>query len=98
MSKKFLTGVVGAQPYSGGWILHKVCSEIDRHDATATMVGLQEELKRTSQSYLEASRIALRWLSLPEQANLEQAQAKLIEARDMLGELEGSQWLEKRSP
>ena len=75
-----------------------IIQEIDQHDAPATLVGLQEELKSVAQSYLESSRLALRWLSLPEQANYDQAQSKLIEARNMLGDMEGSQWLEKRSP
>lgn len=75
-----------------------IIQDIDQHDAPATLVGLQEELKRVSQSYLESSRLALRWLSLPEQANYDQAQSKLIEARNMLVNMEGSQWLEKRSP
>jgi hypothetical protein len=76
----------------------RIVQEIDRHDAPATMAGLQEELKRVSQSYLEASRLAMRWLSLPEKGNHEQAQSKLAEARNTLNQLESSQWLEKRSP
>ena len=76
----------------------RILQEIDRHDAPATMVGLQEQLKSVSQSYLESSRLALRWLSQPDQTNYEQAQSKLIEARNMLAEMENSQWLEKRSP
>ena len=38
----------------------RIIQEIDQHDAPATLVGLQEELKRVSQSYLESSRLALR--------------------------------------
>ena len=76
----------------------RILQEIDRHDAPATMVGLQEQLKSVSQSYLESSRLALRWLSQPDQSNYELAQSKLTEARNMLVEMESSQWLEKRSP
>jgi hypothetical protein len=76
----------------------RIIQEIDRHDAPATLIGLQEELKLVSQSYLESSRLALRWLSLPDQANHDSAQNKLIEARDMLIDTEASRWLEKRSP
>ncbi len=76
----------------------RIIQEIDRHDAPATLVGLQEELKLVSQSYLEASRLALRWLSLPDPANHDQAQNKLVESRNMLSDMEASQWLEKRSP
>lgn len=76
----------------------RIIQEIDRHDAPATLVGLQEELKLVSQSYLEASRLALRWLSLPDPANHDQAQDRLVESRNMLSDMEASQWLEKRSP
>jgi hypothetical protein len=76
----------------------RIIQEIDRRDAPATLVGLQEELRRVSQSYLEASRLALRWLSLPDQAHHEAAQNKLVESRNVLSEMEASQWLEKRSP
>lgn len=76
----------------------RIIQEIDRHDAPATLVGLQEELKLVSQSYLEASRLALRWLSLPDPANHDQAQDRLVESRNMLTDMEASQWLEKRSP
>lgn len=76
----------------------RIIQEIDRHDAPATLVGLQEELKLVSQSYLEASRLALRWLSLPDPANHVQAQDRLVESRNMLTDMEASQWLEKRSP
>ena len=76
----------------------RIIQEIDRHDAPATLIGLQEELKLVSQSYLESSRLALRWLSLPDQANHDKAQNKLVESRNMLIDMEASQWLEKRSP
>ncbi len=76
----------------------RIIQEIDKHDAPATLIGLQEELKLVSQSYLESSRLALRWLSLPDQANHEMAEKKLVESRNMLTDMEASQWLEKRSP
>jgi len=76
----------------------RIIQEIDRRDAPATLLGLQEELRRVSQSYLEASRLALRWLSLPDQVHHESAQNKLVESRNMLSNMEASQWLEKRSP
>jgi hypothetical protein len=76
----------------------RIIQEIDRHDAPATLIGLQEELKLVAQSYLESSRLALRWLSLPDQANHDKAQDRLEESRNMLSDMEASQWLEKRSP
>lgn len=75
-----------------------IIQEIDQHEAPATLIGLQEELKLVSQSYLESSRLALRWLSLPDPANHDKAQNKLVESRNMLINMEASQWLEKRSP
>jgi hypothetical protein len=76
----------------------RIIQEIDRHDAPATLIGLQEELKLVSQSYLESSRLALRWLSLPDQVNHDKAQGKLVESRNMLTNMEANQWLVKRSP
>ena len=76
----------------------EISQDIDRHGAPPTMLGLRETLNSTSAAYLESSRLTLRWLSLPEQANMEQAQQVLSDARSNLQNLESSQWLVKRSP
>lgn len=76
----------------------EISQEIDRHEAPPTMMGLRESLNNASAAYLESSRLTLRWLSLPEQANMEQAQQVLSDARSNLHDLESSQWLVKRSP
>jgi hypothetical protein len=47
--------------------------------------------------YMEAARLTLRWLSTPNQAYSENAQAKLVEARASLSELEVNQWLQTTS-
>lgn len=76
----------------------RISEELDRQEAPPALVGLKEDLNQTAMSYLEAARLTLRWLSIPNQVNGEQAQAKLAEARTSLTELEKSQWLQTTSP
>jgi hypothetical protein len=76
----------------------QISEELDRQEAPPALVGLKEDLNQTAMSYLEAARLTLRWLSIPNQANSEQVQAKLAEARTSLTELEKSQWLQTTSP
>jgi hypothetical protein len=76
----------------------EISQDIDQHEAPPTMLGLRESLGSTSAAYLESSRLILRWLSLPEQKNMDQAQQTLSDARSNLHNLESSQWLVKRSP
>ena len=74
-------------------ILH-ISEELDRQDAPPALVGLKDDLNQTAISYLEAARLTLRWLSIPNQTNSELAQAKLADAQAKLTELEKSQWLQ----
>lgn len=74
----------------------RVSEELDQQDAPPALVGLKADLNQIAISYLEAARLTLRWLSTPTQANEDQAQAKLVEARASLIELEKSQWLQIR--
>jgi hypothetical protein len=76
----------------------EIVQGIDRQEAPPTLVGLREDLGRVSISYLESARLALRWLSVPDQAHREQVEQSLSQARSGLKELESSQWLAKRSP
>ena len=76
----------------------RISEDLDREDAPPALVGLKEDLNQTAMSYLEVARLTLRWLSIPNQANSEQAQAKLAEARARLTEMEKSQWLQTTSP
>ena len=76
----------------------RISEELDRQDAPPALVGLKEDLNQTAMQYLEVARMTLRWLSIPNQVNNEQAQAKLAEARAKLTELEKSQWLQTTSP
>jgi hypothetical protein len=76
----------------------RLSQEIDRQGAPPSLAGLREALHDLTQSYLEASRLALRWLSLPDSENLEQARRVLTDAQAHLKAVEGSRWLAKRSP
>jgi hypothetical protein len=76
----------------------KTVQAIDRKEAPPTLIGLREDLKLVSISYLESSRLVLRWLSMPDQANRNQVEQSLTKARSGLKELERNQWLVKRSP
>ncbi len=76
----------------------RISEELDQQDAPPALVGLKGDLNQSAMSYLEAARLTLRWLSTPNQANSEQAQTKLAEARASLSELEKSQWLQTTSP
>jgi hypothetical protein len=72
----------------------RISEELDRQDAPPALVGLKEDLNQTAMIYLEAARLTLRWLSIPNQTNSELAQAKLADAQVKLTELEKSQWLQ----
>ena len=76
----------------------RISEQLDRQNAPPALIGLKEDLNQTAMGYLEATRLTLRWLSTPSQANHEQAQARLAEARAGLNELEKSQWLQTTSP
>ena len=78
-------------------ILH-ISEELDRQDAPPALVGLKDDLNQTAMGYLEAARLTLRWLSIPNQTNSELAQTKLADAQAKLTELEKSQWLQMISP
>jgi len=67
-------------------------SEIDQTPAPIAVSGLRELLVGTSLHYLEASRLALRWLNVPKDDTRNEALAKLQEARQALQQLEESQW------
>jgi len=76
----------------------QISEELDQQEAPPALVGLKEDLNQTAMSYLEVARLTLRWLSIPNRENGEQAQTKLAEARVSLSELEKSQWLQMTSP
>lgn len=67
--------------------------EIDQVPTPIAVSGLRELLVETSLDYLEASRLALRWLNVPKDEPRNEALAKLQEARQALQQLEESQWI-----
>jgi len=75
-----------------------VSQVIDQHEAPPALVGLRDELNQVSLAYLDAGRLTLQWLSVPDQKNSDLAQQKLSEARKSLDDLENSQWLQMKSP
>lgn len=75
----------------------RISEQLDRKEAPPVLVGLKEDLNYSAMAYMEAARLTLRWLSTPNQANSENAQAKLAEARASLSELEVNQWLQTTS-
>jgi len=76
----------------------RISEELDQQNAPPALVSLKDDMNQTAMQYLESARLTLRWLSIPNQVNNEQAQAKLAEARAKLTELEKSQWLQTTSP
>ena len=75
----------------------RVSQEIDQQGAPPALVGLRDELSQVSLAYLDAARLTLSWLSVPNQSNSDLAQKKLSEARQGLDQLENSQWLQMKS-
>jgi hypothetical protein len=75
----------------------RISEQLDQKEAPPVLVGLKEDLNTSAMTYMEAARLTLRWLSTPNQANSENALAKLAEARASLSELEVNQWLQTTS-
>ncbi len=71
-----------------------LAQEVDQAKVPPIGVGLQEKLLSTTMSYLEAARGALQWVGAPEESNnLELANQKLEDARELKSDLEKNQWL-----
>lgn len=74
----------------------QLAREIDQAPAPIAISGLRDLLVGTSLDYLEASRLALRWLNVPKEDTRNEALAKLQEAHQALQQLEESQWIKTR--
>ena len=72
-----------------------IAQAIDTQGAPPALDGLQQASAQAASSYLEAARLALRWVSLPEAGNRTAAETGLTQAQQQLQTLEGSQWLTK---
>ena len=76
----------------------RIAQEIDVQAAPPALDGLRGAAAGTASAYLEAARLALRWVSLPQGANHTAAENGLALARQQLKTLEESKWLAKTSP
>ena len=74
-----------------------IAQKIDIQSAPPALAGLREASAQTASTYLEASRLALRWVSLPQASNLAIAEDQLAQAQQELETLEDSQWLKMTS-
>ncbi len=74
----------------------RIAQEIDVQLAPPALDGLRGAAASTASAYLEAARLALRWVSLPQEANRTAAENGLAQARQQLKTLEESKWLAKR--
>lgn len=73
-----------------------IAQEIDVQSAPPALDGLRGAAAGTASAYLEAARLALVWVSLPQDANRTAAENGLAQARQQLNTLEESKWLAKK--
>ena len=74
----------------------RIAQEVDVKTAPPVLDGMRGTAGDTASAYLEAARLALRWVSLPQEANRSAAENSLALARQQLNTLEESKWLAKR--
>ena len=74
----------------------RIAQEIDMQSAPPALDGLRGAASGTASDYLEAARLALVWVSLPQDANHTAAENGLAQARQQLQTLEESKWLAKK--
>ncbi len=68
---------------------------IDSRSAPPVLRALRDASSSAASDYLEAARLALRWVSLGQEANWSDAFDQLTSAQQVLQTLEKSQWLMK---
>ncbi len=73
-----------------------IAQEIDVQSAPPALDGLRGAAAGTASAYLEAARLAVVWVSLPQDANRTAAENGLAQARQQLNTLEESKWLAKK--
>ena len=76
----------------------RIAQDIDVQTAPPALEGLRGAAAGTASAYLEAARLALRWVSLPQEANRTAAENGLAQARQELKTMEESKWLTRTSP
>ena len=73
----------------------QIAQAIDAQPAPPALEGLRGLAAQAAATYLEAARLALRWVSLPQADNRTAAAQTLDQAGQQLHTLEGSPWLAK---
>ncbi len=76
----------------------RIVQDIDVQTAPPALGGLKEAAGQTAADYLEAARLALRWVSLPTEDNVSAVEDQMSKAQKELQTLEGSQWMATTSP
>lgn len=74
----------------------RIAQEIDVQSGPPALDGLRGAASGTASAYLEAARLALVWVSLPQDGNHTAAENGLAAARQQLQTLEESKWLAKK--
>ena len=73
----------------------QIAQRIDAQAVPPALEGLRGVTSQAASAYLEAARLALRWVSLPGAENQNTAAQALEQAGQQLHTLESSQWLAK---
>ena len=74
----------------------QLLQDIESRKAPTAAMPARSILIRMASTYLEAARAALLWTTAPTYDNLASAQAKMDDARQILGKLEASEWMMPR--
>lgn len=74
----------------------RIAQDVDVQTAPPALGGLRGAVASTASAYLEAARLALVWVSLPQVEYRTSAENSLAQARQQLSILEESKWLAKR--
>jgi hypothetical protein len=69
--------------------------EIDRTQTPAAATGLHDSFSQVAAAYLEAARVALRWVSTPEESVRQDALTKLAVVRELQQKLEANTWISR---
>jgi hypothetical protein len=74
----------------------RIAQEVDVQTAPPVLDSLRGSAASTASAYLDTARLALIWVSLPEEDNLTIAENSLSQAHQQLEMLEESKWLATR--
>lgn len=89
-------GDLFSQSQQGNRVLQQaveLAQTVDQTEAPATLVGWHSQLKTISLAYLDAARLALRFIGASSPENHNAAQAALEQARKQMESAETSEWM-----